>query len=91
MILDVLIIFSQVKGPGPLQSMKLVQASKRWTTVKVVYVRKVGEATEYFTNQGRLHFGPMGNDSQCYISNKNNKFQLFIQREKLKAQEQQGN
>ena len=47
---------TKVQGPGPMQSMKLVQASKCWTTVKVVCVRKFGERAEYFINQGRLVF-----------------------------------
>ena len=42
--LDVLIISSHAQGPGPMQSQTHIQSPKCWTVVKVVCIRKVGEA-----------------------------------------------
>jgi len=51
MSFGVLMISSQVQGPGPLQSMNTRPGVKVCTAVKAVCVRRVGEAAEYFTNQ----------------------------------------
>ena len=46
MLLDVLMISSQVQGPGPLQSMKLVQLSKVLDNYKSCLRQEVGEIAE---------------------------------------------
>ncbi|WMV51853.1 hypothetical protein MTR67_045238 [Solanum verrucosum] len=53
MFLDVLMISSQVQGPGPLQSMNTRPVVKVLYNCKSCPCQKVGEAAEYFTNQKR--------------------------------------
>ncbi|WMV07650.1 hypothetical protein MTR67_001035 [Solanum verrucosum] len=53
MFLDVLMISSQVQGPGPLQSMNTSPVVKVLNNCKSCLRQKVGEVAEYFTNQKR--------------------------------------
>ncbi|WMV51778.1 hypothetical protein MTR67_045163 [Solanum verrucosum] len=53
MLLDVLMISSQVQGPGPLQSMNTCPVVKMLYNCKNCPCQGVGKAAEYFTNQKR--------------------------------------
>ncbi|WMV51777.1 hypothetical protein MTR67_045162 [Solanum verrucosum] len=53
MLLDVLMISSQVQGPGPLQSMNTHPVVKMLYCCNNYPCQGVGESAEYFTNQKR--------------------------------------